>query len=153
MFVRDCMVTKVTTIPFNATIKDAVKTLISQKISGAPVVDGNDKLIGIVTEKGIFRKLYPSYNEFNEEDCSFWNFERIESRALDVGHLKVAEVMSPHVICVHPDFPLAKAGGLILAKSIHRLVVTDNGKENGIVVGIITRNDIYKALFKKEFDV
>jgi CBS domain-containing protein len=147
------MISKIVTISFTATIQEAVKILVSNKISGAPVVDGTNKLIGIVTEKGIFRKLYPSYNEFNEEESSFWNFERIESRAAEVANLKVVEVMSPKVICVHPDFPLAKAGGLILAKSIHRLVVTDNGKEDGKIVGIITRNDIYKALFSKEFKI
>jgi CBS domain-containing protein len=147
------MISKIVTISFTATIQEAVKILVGNKISGAPVVDGTNKLIGIVTEKGIFRKLYPSYNEFNEEESSFWNFERIESRAAEVANLKVVEVMSPKVICVHPDFPLAKAGGLILAKSIHRLVVTDNGKEDGKIVGIITRNDIYKALFSKEFKI
>jgi CBS domain-containing protein len=153
MFVRDVMTSKVITIPFTSTIREAVQILVGHKISGAPVVDGTNQLIGIVSEKGIFRKLYPSYNEFHEEESSFWNFERIESRATEVANLKVVEVMSPRVICVHPDFPLAKAGGLILAKSIHRLVITDNGKEDGKIVGIITRNDIYKALFQKEFDL
>lgn len=151
MFVRDVMSTQVVTIPFSATIEEAVKILLSHKISGAPIVDGNNKLMGIMSEKGIFRKLYPSYDEFNETEPSFWNFERIESRAKDVSHLKVVEVMTPNVVCVHPDFPLAKAGGIILAKSIHRLVVTDNGKEDGNIVGMITRNDIYKSLFRKEF--
>ncbi len=117
------------------------------------MVDGTNKLIGLLSEKGIFRKLYPSYNEFNEEETTFWNFERIESRAKDVKHEKVADIMTPKVLCVHPDFPLAKAGGIILAKSIHRLVVTDNGKEDGNIVGMITRTDIYKALFQKEFEI
>lgn len=152
MFVRDCMTTKVISIPFQTSIREAAILLLSKHVSGAPVVDGGGKLLGLVSEKGIFRKLYPSYNDFNEDEPSFWTFERIESRAHEVAPLNITEAMSPHVLCVHPDFPLAKAGGLLLARGVHRLVVTDNGNEDGNIVGIITRKDIYKALFEKEFN-
>ncbi len=152
MFVRDCMTRKFITIPFQATIREAALILFNNHISGAPVVDSAGKLIGLVSEKGIFRKLYPSYNDFSEDEPSFWTFERIESRAHDVAAMKVTEAMTPHVLCVHPDFPLAKAGGLLLAQSVHRLIVTDNGREDGQIVGVITRKDVYRSLFEKEFE-
>jgi acetoin utilization protein AcuB len=50
--------------------------------------------------------------------------------------------MIKQVISVTPDTPILKAGGVMLAHGVHRLPVVENGR----MVGIVTRDDVYTAV-------
>ncbi|MFP4036921.1 MAG: CBS and ACT domain-containing protein [Desulfobacteraceae bacterium] len=55
--VKDVMSTKVITLPEDFTVEEAAEVLLGNKISGAPVVDRNDKLVGVITQTDLFRVL------------------------------------------------------------------------------------------------
>jgi CBS domain-containing protein len=117
MIARDIMTSKVCTIPPEASAKEVAQLLSEKRISGVPVVDSNDKLIGIVTEADIISKV-------NREGLS------------------VADIMSHEVITVEEEAPVGEIATLLTERKIKRVPVVRNGK----VVGIVSRADIVNAV-------
>lgn len=144
MQVKEIMIKKVITVSPEMTCQEIAKLLFTKKISGAPVVDNKGKLIGIVSEKDIFRAFYPSYQEFYERPVDHIDFDKLESEAINKAKKKVAEVMTKELITVSPDTPILKIGALMIARGIHRVPVVDKEK----LVGIVTRRDIYRSITK-----
>jgi CBS domain-containing protein len=146
MKVREVMSKNIISFKEDTTLKEAAQILVSHNISGAPLVDRQGKLIGIVSEKDIFKKLYPDYKEFYQSPEFFVDFEELEKRVKEVSSLKIKEIASKEVITVRSQTPIMRVGAIMLARGIHRLpVVNDQGK----LVGIVSRRDIFKNIFKK----
>ena len=59
--------------------------------------------------------------------------------------ISIEKYMSEQVVTIDIDAPILRAGGLMLARGLHRLPVMENGK----MVGIVSREDIYSAVLKK----
>jgi CBS domain-containing protein len=59
----EIMTRKPVTISPNATVGEAAQVMLDNKISGLPVVDGNRKLVGIITESDIFRLVAAAWQE------------------------------------------------------------------------------------------
>jgi acetoin utilization protein AcuB len=55
--VQDIMTENPVTIPYDFTVEEAAEVLLEKKISGAPVVDGDGKIIGVITKNDLFRVL------------------------------------------------------------------------------------------------
>lgn len=140
MLVRDVMTKKVLTLSPSDSFSKAVKFLLKNKITGSPVVNTKGKIIGIISEKDLFHKLFPSEKKFYQDLEYYMNFENLEKEAVRVSRLKVRNLMSRRVIFVHPDDHILKACSLLLLNNIRRLPVIDRGQ----IVGIVTTNNIYK---------
>lgn len=140
------METKVITVSPEATYQEVARLLYEQNISGALVMIG-DELVGVISEKDLYRVLYPYYKSYYESPESYTNLEMRESKAKEIQDKPIANFMTASPITVAPLDPIMKAGALMLARNISRLPVVENGK----VVGIVTRKMIYRAIMKKNF--
>ncbi|XP_068664569.1 uncharacterized protein [Aristolochia californica] len=89
-----------------------------QVVSGLPVVDDELRCVGVISKKDV-------------------------SRALDGLKSKVGEVMSCPPITLTPEKTVLDAAALMLRKKVHRIPIVN---EEGQVVGLVTRADIFKAL-------
>ncbi|MEI7512330.1 MAG: CBS domain-containing protein [Candidatus Uhrbacteria bacterium] len=147
MKVRDVMETAVVTVPIGTTYREVAKLLVTGVMSGLPVVDETGKVVGIVSEKDLFRVLYPYYRSFYENPELYSDSEAREHKAEDVADHPVESFMTTTVWTVEPDMPVMRAGALMLAKNIHRMPVMENGK----LIGIVTRGHIYRTVFAKSF--
>ena len=127
MFVRDYMVTKVVTIPPDASFNDAVKTMRIHGIRRLPVVEGG-KLLGLVTESH-FRELGAK-----EGSASY--------RYYLVSKEKVSHIMIKNVITVSPDTTIEECAALANEHSIGTFPVIEKGR----IVGIMTSTDLFKIL-------
>lgn len=104
------------TLAVNATVGDALKQMSENKIGGIPVIDGNRKLVGIVTNRDL-------------------RFEKVMQKP-------VAEVMTTAgLITADQSIDLNKAEEILQANKIEKLPVVD---KNGLLVGLITYRDIIK---------
>jgi CBS domain-containing protein len=128
-------------------LKDAIAILAERRIGGLPVVDENDKLIGIISETDLMWQetgvTPPAYIMFLDSVIYLQNpatYDRDLHKALGQT---VGEVMSKNPITVSPDKPLRDAAKLMQDKSVHRLPVLDR---EGHVIGILTRGDIIRAM-------
>lgn len=146
MQIKQVMYKKIYTVFPKATLKEAMKLMIKKKISGLVVINENKGLVGIISEKDIYRTLYPSYSEFYASPVLFTDFEAQEKEIKNKLTGDVESVMTRNVITVLPDDNVMKVGAIMLAKNIHRIPVLD---QKDRLVGVVTRGCIYKTLFKK----
>jgi CBS domain-containing protein len=121
--VKDYMTTKLINIVHNQPVYDAIKTLLSNRISGAPVVDESGKLVGVLSEKDCLRIF---------ANGSFHNLPASN----------VADYMSKIVTTVSPDTDVFTAADIFLKHTFRRLPVMDGDN----LVGIISRRDVLKAV-------
>ncbi|MEK7077096.1 MAG: CBS domain-containing protein, partial [Patescibacteria group bacterium] len=61
MKVKDVMGKDVVTVSPETTYEEAARLLDGHKISGLPVVDKGGNLVGMLSEKDLFKALYPKY--------------------------------------------------------------------------------------------
>ena len=144
MKVEEIMNRKVLTVRSDESVAKVAALICLNNISGVPVVNEENRLVGIVSEKDILRAMYPSYTEFHDDPVRSRDFEDMETRYPNVVHLKVEEVMTSKVITASPHDPLLKAASTMILRKVRRLPVVEEGE----LVGIISQGDIHQAIFK-----
>lgn len=147
MLVRDVMKTDVVTIPKGMTWRKVAETLLERVISGAPVVETDGRVIGVVSEKDVFRAIYPSYEEWYEGPQAYTDFLALEEEARRAQEKRVEDFMTKRLVSVTSDTPILKVGALMVATGIHRVPVVDQGK----LVGMVSRRDIFRAILRVHF--
>jgi len=141
------METDIVTIPLGASYAEVMQVLHKHSISGAPVVNDKGGLEGVVSEKDLFRILYPFYQSYYMNPEQYADHEERERKASDIREHKVEIFMAKPVYTVHPDVPVMRAGAIMLSKKIHRLPVVEGPK----LVGIISRGKIFKGLMELNY--
>lgn len=123
--VKDFMKRDLVTFKPDTNVLAAIRVLLKNKISGAPVVDDNGWIIGILSE---YDCLKPNLQS------SYYN---------DVGTL-VKDYMSKEVITIKSHISLTEAAQIFIDKGLRRLPVVENKK----LIGQISRRDILEAINK-----
>jgi CBS domain-containing protein len=145
---KDIMTAKVITIGKDATIGELSRMLLKNKISGAPVVDGEGKLIGMVTDADIITEdmepMFPIYFDPLIISYAFIeNFEKYQKDAKEYLETKVEEIMARRVKSAKKDTLVSDIARIMVKDKLNRIPVVD---ENNKVVGIIARADILKSM-------
>jgi CBS domain-containing protein len=148
MIVKNIMKRDVFTIPHTATYYEAAKLLHEHNISGAPIVDDHNKLVGMITEKDLFKVLYPFYKSYYENPELYSDAEDRENKASEIKDDVIEKFYSHDIVTVNPDTLIMQAGAMLIAKGIHRMPVVD---DEGKIVGIISRGDIFSEVLKRNF--
>jgi CBS domain-containing protein len=154
--VKDAMQSHVITVRKNSRIHDAARILRENRISGAPVVDDDGNLVGIISEGDIMRLIEvhsPSLNLLMPSPLDLLElplrmkheYDEIARGIRKAAVMLVEEIMTPKVVTVPPDASVSDAAELMERHDIKRLPVVD---EDGRLVGIITRGDIIGAFVK-----
>ncbi|VAW59296.1 hypothetical protein MNBD_GAMMA08-1347 [hydrothermal vent metagenome] len=117
MIVKEIMSTAIKTATVETKIHDIASTMCLNKISGVPVIDKDNKLCGILSEKDILRAMFPGVEQIMQQGAKA-DFESIEADYKGVMSKKVGDLMTLTVASVTPDMPLLKAASLILEKSV-----------------------------------
>jgi acetoin utilization protein AcuB len=131
MLVKDRMTPNPITILPESTHKKATEMLREHNIHHLPVVKKNGALVGMIVEQDLLA-AQPS----PATTLSIYEIHGLLSK------LQISQIMSHPVFTTTSDCPLEEAARLMLDKGIGSLPVM----ENGMVVGIITDTDIFKAL-------
>lgn len=149
MIVKDVMVTDYVTLSPNQSWKEAAALLLARQVAAGPVVDSDGELVGILSEKDLFRGIFPSHAEWTENPNAFFDFEALEYNAQDAGMKQVADVMSRRLITATPSTPVLKIGALMSASGIHHVPVVEEGN----LIGLVNRGSIYRAILGKHLRV
>lgn len=128
------------------TYEEVYKILVDNDISGAPVVAENDNIVGIISEKDLFRVLFPFYTSYYNNPELYVDYEERENKVDEIKNHKVELFMSRDFVHISPEDPVLRAGALMLAKNISRLPVVEDGK----LIGMIWRRDIYKTILNNK---
>ena len=142
---KDIMTTDVIVANKNDIIANVANLLIKEKIGGLPVVDEENKVVGIISETDIMKKEShvdsPRMLNFIQGIIFLDDMKKFEDEMRAIAAYKVEDLMSKDIITVNTFDYVAN---VMINKSINRVPVVD---ENNFLKGIICRYDIIKAMY------
>lgn len=150
MHVKEIMTKGVVTIKSNMTLITTARLLAEHNISGAPVVDEEGTLVGIVSEKDLFKALYPSHAEFYETPGVWIDLDKLEEKAIEASDKPIVDLMTREVVTINSNTSLMQVGSIMLVRGIHRIIVVGH---EGQIEGIVTRRDIYKKILSNRLKI
>lgn len=148
MVAKDIMNPKVVTVLHSEPAREVIRTLTDLQITGAPVVDEDGTLIGIVSMADCVQETERGEAVRSRGLCFhrdlWWDLEEDHEKSVMVldESLKAADLMTPEPFTVSEITPASEVVELMIEKRIHRVVVTTNGA----IKGIITTVDVMRAL-------
>jgi len=147
MKAKDIMTTEVITLFPDTDIASAAKVLLDNGINGAPVVDEDDRLLGILCQSDLVvqQKRLPMPTVFTLLDgyVSLTSSKQMERQIRKISALTVAEAMTPNPVSITPETQLETIAGLMVDSNFHTLPVVDKER----VVGIVGKEDVLRTLF------
>lgn len=143
MNVSDVMAKTLVTLMPGHSVKHAAQILLDHHVSGAPVIDGDGKLVGILTEGDLLRRVEFGTGAAPDDAWARANWSEGSARDFVRSHSwRVGDVMSKPVTSVTEDMSLSQVAVLLGTRSIKRLPVLRDGK----LVGIVSRADLLKII-------
>jgi CBS domain-containing protein len=104
-------------------VSQAVSILLKKNLTGAPVVNEDGRLMGILSEKDCLKTLM------------IYAYDQMPAGV-------VSEFMSTEMFSVHPDIEIFQLADLFLSRVYRRFPVVEDGK----LIGQITRRDLLRAI-------
>jgi CBS domain-containing protein len=155
--VRDLMTTEVLTLRPEDTIKKASIKLALENMSGAPIVDNKNHLLGFVSENDILNIILKYQMKLEKDidgdslldysmDSTLQEDDNLRSISEEISNMELSRIMVRSVMTTTPDAPIMEVLRTMLRLGINRIPVL----EKGVLVGIISRGDIIFALYKKK---
>lgn len=149
MLAKDIMNTRVITLSEEATIEEVAELLTKNKISGAPVVNKDGELVGIVTEGDLLQRetspRAPGFLNILGAFVYINGLERFRDDLKKIAATQTSEIMTTDVIAVDGDMEVEKVAALMVENGIKRVPVLENDR----LAGIISRADIVKTLARQ----
>ena len=144
----DIMQPNVVTVKEDTSVRELAELLSKKKISGAPVVDDQNRVVGIVSEGDLVLQdadiHFPHYIELLGNIIYLESVKKYEERLRKVAAASVSEIMTTDVISVQKGASVHEVATLMTDKKVNRLPVLDGN----ILVGIVTRADLVRAVSK-----
>lgn len=142
---KDIMRKNVITVKPETSVEEIGRLFIEKGISGAPIVNENDMLIGIVTENDLIsqnRKFHiPTILRVFDAFIPLDSDSRMEKEIKKMTASTVEEICTKDVLTVDEETPLAEVATIMTEKMIHLIPVVNNGK----IVGIIGKKEVIKG--------
>lgn len=149
---RDIMTKEVVSVAPATEITRAARLLLSHHINGLPVVDSNQKLVGILCQSDLIgqqkRLSLPSFFTFLDGFIPLSSMKEIEKEIEKVSATTVGQVMTPDPVTVEPDTDIHELASFMVEKNFHTLPVVDGGK----LVGIVGKEDVLKTIVSEQLD-
>jgi CBS-domain-containing membrane protein len=143
---KEIMTQEVITVTKSTSIKNLSDLFIKHKVNGFPVLDEDDQLIGIVTEKNLIeqnKNLHiPTVIALFDAVIYLESGKKFEEEVKRFNATQVKDIYTSNVVTVSPDISIHEIASLMAEKSVHSIPVVD-GKN---VLGIIGKLDIIKGL-------
>jgi CBS domain-containing protein len=143
MRAMDIMTSEVITVGEDATVPEAAKLMAERGISAVPVVDLENRIVGMVSEGDLLHRA-----ETGTERRRSWWLDMVSSTNKLAGEYikshsaKVKDVMTRDVLSVTEETPVADIAVLLETNRIKRVPVVEDGK----IVGIVSRANLVRAL-------
>jgi CBS domain-containing protein len=121
LYASDVMVKDVITVTESMPLKDVARMFVEKKITGAPVVNAEGDLVGVISETDIIRKT---------TSIGAWSPST------------VGQIMTRPAVTVSPNETLQRVCEMMYNRRIHRVVVAEGAR----IKGILTTMDILRAI-------
>jgi CBS domain-containing protein len=140
---RDLMTTEVVTVPPGTPCIAMARLLSERGISAVPVVDPEGKVLGVVTEADLIRRLAGEDDKPHSWLGSIFSSQAADAERYARTHgVTAADIMTDEPIAVDPDTLASTVAHLMEEKGIRRVLVTHEGR----LKGLVSRADLLRAL-------
>ncbi|MBS5595256.1 MAG: CBS domain-containing protein [Clostridiales bacterium] len=150
MLAKDIMTHDVITIRPEIDLKEAATVFVEHNISGAPVVDRNNRLVGILTEGDLVKQQKPLqkplYLMFLDSAFPI-NYKNMKSEMEALTATTVSELMTPYPLTLPEYADISEVAQLMLTKQVNRIPIVNEEDE---LLGIVTRQDIIRATYLED---
>jgi len=147
MKVEDIMTREVISVPPGASLKQAAQLLVEHRISGLPVVDDENDVIGVFSEADVLPK--ETGGVVAQQPLAWLTGFEVEVDRSKLDASVVGEAMTSPAVTVDEQAPVSKAARLMGEHRINRLPVVEGRK----LVGIVTRADLVRAFVRSDADI
>jgi CBS domain-containing protein len=141
--VRDVMSTQVVAVKRGASFKEMTASLRQYRVSAFPVIDDDQKVIGVVSEADLLAK--EALAKHDGITAMLHHREHQKAEGLTAGDL-----MTPRPVTVTPDETVEHAARLMYTLQVKRLPVIDAG---GHLVGIVSRSDLLAVFDRPDAEI
>ncbi|AVV45088.1 hypothetical protein C6376_30505 [Streptomyces sp. P3] len=143
--VSDVMTQTVAAIGRGASFKEIVRMMQDWKVSALPVLEGEGRVVGIVSEADLLPK-----EEFRDSDPDRETQLRRLSDLAKAGAVTAGELMTSPALTVPADTTLSQAARTMARAKVKRLPVVD---DVGMLQGIVSRADLLKVFLRDDDDI
>ncbi|MEU6526825.1 CBS domain-containing protein [Streptomyces sp. NPDC046924] len=143
--VSDVMTRTVVAVRRDASFKEIVRTMEQWQVSALPVLEGERRVIGIVSEADLLPK-----EEFRDSDPVLLEQRRRLSVIVKAGAVTAGDLMSTPALTIHPGTTLAQAARTMAVQHVKRLPVVD---DLDMLQGIVSRADLLKVFLRPDADI
>ena len=149
MRAQDIMTEEVVCIGIKESVFDAAELLLGANVSAAPVVNDKGAVVGVVSEADLIRRA-----EIDTAAKKSW-LARLMDSETSAAHdfvsshaRRVADVMTREVVTASEDATLRELVELMERHKVKRIPIV----REGILVGVVSRSDVLRALLSREPD-
>ncbi|GAA1555294.1 CBS domain-containing protein [Streptomyces globosus] len=140
--VSDVMTHTAIAIGREASYKEIAELMHQWKVSAVPVVEGEGRVVGVVSEADLLPK-----EEFRLEDPRLPDQLEEASKA---GGVLAEDLMSSPAVTVHPDATTAEAARIMARRHVKRLPVVN---AVGMLEGVVSRSDLLKVFLRPDAEL
>ncbi len=153
--VRDLMTTEVITVRPTDTIRQAVIRMAIDNVTGAPVVDNRNHILGIVSQTDILKLILKYQDKLDKEGSGHLltapmdvngSIDAVNLANKAISEMKVEDLMVRSTLVTTPDAEIIEVLKTMMKLDVGRLPVL----EQGVLVGTISRSDIIFYIYKKK---
>lgn len=143
--VSDVMTRTVVAVGRDASFKEMVRTMGQWRVSAMPVLEGEGRVVGVVSEADLLPK-----EEFRDSDPIRLGQLRDLPDIVKAGAVTADELMTSPAITVHANATLAETARIMTHRRVKRLPVVD---DEGRLEGIVSRADLLKVFLRADEDI
>ncbi|MEM5788394.1 MAG: CBS domain-containing protein [Syntrophobacteraceae bacterium] len=143
---RDIMTSDVISVKPDTPISEVAGLLLDNHINGAPVIDENGHILGIICQSDLIaqqKKLpLPSVFTLLDTFIPIYSRDKLDKEIRKISAVNAAQAMTPNPTSVNPEANLEDIAELMVSKGFHTIPVVEEGK----LVGIIGKEDILRTI-------
>lgn len=143
--VGDAMTHTVVAVGREADFKRIVSTMREWNVSALPVLEGDGRVIGVVSEADLLPK-----EEWQGRESHLRPPPEPSEELRKAAGGRAADLMTSPAVTVHPDTLLSEAARVMAEKSVKRLPVTDDA---GYLRGIVSRSDVLSVFLRPDAEI
>ncbi len=153
--VRDLMTTQLVTLKPTTTVRQATIKFAVDNISGAPVVDGKNHLVGILSENDILGMIVEQQAKLGMDPALYMlacpmddviEDEEVRQVSKQISEMTIDKIMTTDVVTTTPDSTVMDTLRVMIDKGINRVPVL----ERGVLVGIVSRGDVIFSIYRRK---
>lgn len=148
--VSDVMTTTVVSVGRGAPFKEIVRLMRDWRVSALPVVEGEGRVVGVVSEADLLHKEEFRDAEDVRDTEAVRDGQEARDTAAEAGALTAGGLMTAPALTVRPGATLAQAARVMARGGVKRLPVVDGV---GVLQGVVSRADLLKVFLRDDEEI